>query len=285
MKTKFKLYREFGALNSEPVFRSFEQGAKSLGLEISESHDAIPVIWSVLWRGRMSANRQIYENCQKLNLPIIIIEVGNFYRGQTWRISINNVNRLGIFSNEDDLDHNRPKKLGIELENFQEFRRPEILITGQHEQSLQWQDQPSMNDWVFDLIKKIRNYTDRKIVFRPHPRCHTNIVHKDIVVMKPKKVEGTYDDYDFKSNSNYHCVINHNSGPAVQAAINGIPIICDNSSLAYPVSQQIKHIEQLVDVDREEWLIKLCHTEWTIDEVSKGIPIKRLLPKLESLMF
>jgi hypothetical protein len=72
---RFRLYREHGALNSVPVFNAFEQGVKSLGHEIVSSNEDVAVIWSVLWYGRMAANREIYEKCIRENKPIIIIDV------------------------------------------------------------------------------------------------------------------------------------------------------------------------------------------------------------------
>jgi hypothetical protein len=94
----------------------------------------------------------------------------------------------------------------------------------------------------------------------------------------PKKVPNTYDDFDI--DYNFHCVINHNSGPAVQAAIFGTPVICDSTSLAYPVGDSLKNIEKISLPDREEWFLKLCHTEWTRDEIAAGIPLRRILEKL-----
>lgn len=278
---KFKLYKQFGALNSEPIFSAVEHGLKSLGLTVSDDCDSIPIIWSVLWQGRMESNKLIYETAQKNKIPVVIIEVGNLNRNQTWRISVNNVNRLGFFANDGKLDLTRPGKLGIALKDFQPVRRPEILITGQHEQSLQWAGLQSVNDWVFEKYQEIRKYTDRPIIFRPHPRWPNNLVHKDIVICKPKKLAGTYDDYD--CDYNYHCVINHNSGPTVQAAIHGTPIVCDSSGLAYPVSNCLDTIEHVQMPDRTDWFLKLCHTEWTTDEIKSGIPIQRLLPRLQQL--
>jgi hypothetical protein len=94
----------------------------------------------------------------------------------------------------------------------------------------------------------------------------------------PKLVPGSYDDFDI--NYHYHCVINHNSGPAVQAAIKGIPIICDSTSLAAPVSNTVSDIENLQFPNRDDWFLKLCHTEWTVDEIIKGIPLQRLQLKI-----
>lgn len=271
---KFNIFRENGALNSPPIFDAIEQGIVAAGHSLSKSDDAIPVIWSVLWNGRMSANRAIYENSIKHHRPILIIEVGNFYRNVTWRISLNHINNLGIFGNDDDLDFDRNKKFKIQLKPLQQKRKAEILIAGQHQKSLQWQGQPSMIDWVDDLVIRIREISDRPIVVRPHPRSLFVYNSKNVIFEKPRPIPNTYDDFDI--NFNYHCVINHNSGIPVQSAINGVPTICDKSCLAYPVSSILRDIENPVLPEREHWLIKLLHTEWFVEEIRQGIPIKRL---------
>src|SRR6056300_920180 len=93
----FKLYREFGALNSQPVFDAFSQGLRKLGhIETSHNED-FAVIWSVLWKGRMRSNQNIYEQRLKSKKPTIIIEVGNLNRGTTWRLGLNHVIRNGYF--------------------------------------------------------------------------------------------------------------------------------------------------------------------------------------------
>ena len=106
---RFKLYRQYGALNSQPIFNAFAQGAQSLGHSIVDDHEDVAVIWSVLWSGRMSRNREVYYQCRNINKPVIIIEVGNLRRNHTWRISLNHINNLGEFANDRDLDSARPK--------------------------------------------------------------------------------------------------------------------------------------------------------------------------------
>jgi hypothetical protein len=273
---RFKLYREHGALNSVPVFNAFEQGLKSLGHESVQTDEDVAVIWSVLWQGRMLGNQQIYKKCIDSGKPIVIIEVGNLHRNTTWRISLNHINNLGIFGNTDNLDTTRPSKLGISLKPVNFNRRPEILIAAQHQASLQWQGMVPMAKWVQDTVYKIRQYSQRKIIVRPHPRSIFHLDMPGITVERPIKINGSYDDFNI--DYNYHCVINYNSGPAVQAAINGTPIICDSSSLASPVSDSFENIENIELPKRDEWFLKLCHTEWTVDEITAGIPIKRLFP-------
>jgi len=275
---KLRIYREYGALNSKPIFDAVETGLKKIGHTVVTTGEDIPIIWSVLWSGRMAPNKTIFETCRKNRIPIMIVEVGNLFRGKTWRISLNHINNEGFFENHSNLDLDRPKKLGVSLKNFQENRNPSILIATQHDRSLQWEGQPSMATWTSEQISKIRQYTDRPIVVRPHPRCRFSLNIAGVRLEVPKMIPGTYDDFDI--NYNYHCVINHNSGPAVQAAIHGVPIICNNSSLAYPVSDKLENIEKIVLPDREQWLLDLTHTEWTVDEIADGIPFRRILEKI-----
>jgi hypothetical protein len=271
---RFRLYREYGALNSKPVFDAFEQGLKSLGHEVVNTPDGIPVIWSVLWHGRMAHNERIYQT----HCPIVIIEVGNLHRGETWRVSLNHINSLGKFGNHEDLDSDRSKKLGVKLGAVKENRRPEIMIATQHQRSLQWQGQPPILDWVHSTVKQIRQHSDRKIIVRPHPRSPISLNIPGVEVGLPRQIVGSYDDFDIDYNC--HCVVNHNSGPAVQAAIHGTPIICDSSSLAGEISGKFEDIETAELPDREDWFLKLCHTEWTVEEISNGLPQSRLINKI-----
>jgi hypothetical protein len=276
---KFKLYKNFGALNSVPVFDAFVAGVRACGHEIVEDGEDVAVIWSVLWNGRMAGNQQIYNACVKQNKPVVVIEVGNLKRGQTWRISEAHINGLGIFGNIENLDPLRPQKLGVSLQPEKTKRRSEILIATQHSRSLQWQGQPSMEQWIRDTIVKIKRHSSRRIVVRPHPRSQIGEKFANAVIELPKKLANTYDEFDI--NYDYHCVINHNAGPSVQSIINGTPTICDSSSLAFPVSEKWENLENPQLPDRKEWFLKLCHTEWTVDEISQGIPLKRLEIHLE----
>lgn len=273
---KFKLYKEYGALNSPPVFDALEKGIINAGHQVVLENEDISVIWSILWSGRMRNNRKIYYSAINSNRPVLIVEVGNLKRGVTWRISLNHINNLGIFANTKDLDHSRPEKLGLSLSEFQKNRGNNILIACQHQESLQWEGMPPMKTWLESIVSKIQEHTRRQIVVRPHPRSPFSVNIPGIIFERPQKIPNTYDNFDISYN--YHCVINHNSGPAVQAAIQGVPILCDSSSLAAPLSIDYKDLETPYLSDRKDWFLKLCHTEWTVEEIQKGIPIIRLFP-------
>lgn len=275
---RFKLYRNFGALNSVPIFNAVEQGLKRLGHEIVDENEDVPVIWSVLWHGRMESNRQVYQHFTKKQKSVLIIEVGCLKRGVTWKISLNNINGLGFFGQTGDTDLKRSEKLGLEILPFKENRKKQILVACQHAKSLQWEGLPSIEQWVKDTISQIRRFSDREILVRPHPRWPLRENILGVGLSLPKKLINTYDDFDI--DYNFHCVINHNSGPAVQAAISGVPVICDSSSLAYPISEKWENLENAKLPDREKWFLELCHTEWTVEEIAQGIPLERIIKNL-----
>lgn len=275
---KFKIYRQYGSLNSGPIFDHLARGIKILGHDIVDHGEDVAVIWSVLWAGRMAGNQQVYKQCLSRNIPVLIIEVGNLKRNQTWRLSLNHINGHGIFADDFDLDIKRPKRLGVSLKDEKINRKSSILIATQHQRSLQWEGMPPMNLWIESTIKKIKSMTDRSIIIRPHPRSPLVKKIQGVTWQMPKKINNTYDDYDI--DYDHHLVINHNSGPAVQAAIEGVPVLCDTSSLAYSVSDTWENITNPTLKPRDEWFLKLCHTEWTLDEIASGGPLKRLLLKL-----
>jgi hypothetical protein len=277
---RFKIHKDNGALNSVPIFAALEQGIKNTGFSVVDSGQDVDVIWSVLWHGRMQRNQLIYNQCRAKGKPVMIIEVGNLVRGSTWRISLDHIHGLGIFGNHENLDKSRPTVLGLNLKPLNQKRNNKILIACQHERSLQWEGQPSMAEWAKRKVAEIRKFTEKDIIIRPHPRSPFTLTIPGVQVEQPKKIPNSYDSFDI--DYNYHCVVNHNSGPAVQAAINGVPVICDRSSLAFPVSDRIENINNPTLPDREEWFLKLCHTEWTVDEISKGLPIQRLVSALEN---
>jgi hypothetical protein len=236
------------------------------------------VIWSVLWHGRMAKNKQVYEHYRAQSKPVIVVEIGALYRGDTWKIAVNNITSQGYYGHLDDLDMDRPRKLQISLAT-QIVTKPSVVIAVQHDRSLQVAG-INMSEWVKHTIATLRNNTDRPIVVRPHPRCRLSLdnLPTGVTVETPQRLDNTYDSYDMHFDC--HAVINHNSGIGIQAAIAGIRPIVHNSSLAHPVSMEFADIEKPYNIDRELWLRQICHTEYTLDELRRGTWIQRIKPAL-----
>lgn len=265
------------ALNSGPVMSAVLDCLQASGIQTQENSmdsDAA-VIWSVLWAGRMQANRKVYEHYRSQGKPVIIIEIGALYRGNTWKIAVNNVNAHGYYGHLTNLDWDRPQKLNISLAK-QLNPKPNIIVAAQHDQSLQVELMGSMTQWVYTTVNILRNNTDRPITVRPHPRCKLVLpeLPPDVIIELPNKLTGTYDSFDMHYDC--HAVVNYNSGPGTQAAIAGVRPIVEFTSLAYPVGVGFADIECPYDKDRELWLTQICHTEYTLDELKRGTWLKRI---------
>ena len=134
--------------------------------------------------------------------------------------------------------------------------------------------------WITQQVNQLKQYTDRPIVVRPHPRCRLNTARLPATVQFeiPHKLANTYDSFDMHFDC--HAVVNYNSGIGIQAAIAGVRPVVEIGSLAYPVGIGFADIEQPYSKDRDLWLTQICHTEYTVDELRRGLWFKRIEPAL-----
>jgi len=282
---KFSLWTQYGAQNSKPVFDAF---AHSL---VAADHDVVwndpvsdvDVIWSVLFNGRMAQNKAIWDRARSQSKPVVVLEVGGIIRGTTWKVGLNGINRNAYFGDSGN-DSSRSSLLGLSLKPWRTDGKY-ILLCGQHEKSEQWKDMPRMSQWIIDTIESIQTYTDRPIIFRPHPRCqlpHIEKEFKNVYRQDPVHIQGTYDDFDMGFN-NIWATISYSSNPGIHSILNGVPAFVSTHSLAYDVSNDIDilhDIENPVMPDRIQWLNDYAWTEFTVAEIALGLPLKRLTNKI-----
>jgi hypothetical protein len=129
-----------------------------------------------------------------------------------------------------------------------------------------------MEDWVRQQINMIKRLTDRPIAVRPHPRSSLSI--PGVVMEMPRRLPNTYDDFDL--GFDYHAVVNYNSGVGIKAGIAGVPLITDVTSLAHPISIDPAQLESPPRVDRDQWLVEIAHTEYTLQEIREAQWLTRL---------
>ena len=268
--------------NSGPVMAAMLESLHGAGIrseENSMTSDAV-IIWSVLWSGRMAKNREIYQHYRNLGRPVIVIDIGSLRRGITWKVAVNNITALGHYGHTQDLDWDRPARLGVNLGTVHRSGS-HIVIAAQNSASLQVQDLHSIESWISQQIDEIRKHTDRAIRVRPHPRSRLAVsqLPTNVTVDFPRPVPNTYDSFDMQFDC--HAIVNYNSGPGIQAAVQGVRPMVHSSSLAHPVSVSIQDIERPYDINRDQWLVEICHTEYTVEEISQGLWLKRLSDRLQ----
>jgi hypothetical protein len=144
---------------------------------------------------------------------------------------------------------------------------------------------PTQSNWVINTIDELRKHTKRPIVFRPHPRCALPYIEKEfknVYRQNPRHVNGTYDDFDIGFN-NIWATVSYSSNPGIHSIIEGVPAFVSTHSLAYDVANDInslQNIETPLMPDRTQWLNDYAWTEFTIEEISEGMPLKLLTSKL-----
>ena len=235
---KVSLFTAYGALNSPPIFEALGRGIESCGDSIVRNdRDAdVAVIWSILFAGRMEPNQDVYNDFKSRGKPVVVIEIGQLRRGLTWRLGIDGINAAAKFP--------QPQK------------------------EQRWE--------------KLKKHSNRPIVLRPHPRdyltdfAYVSYKHPDTLISQPKSLNDI-DKVDFPQLlQKTHCVINWSSGPAIEAILNGVPVITSPNSFAYDLTTDIKQIEAPNKPDRTEWLEKMAYTEWYEQELAEGQPWKLL---------
>lgn len=275
---KFSLFTKFGALNSLPVFDAFAKGLQRHNQIVVEHdmHADVAVIWSVLWNGRMRPSQEVFKKFTETNRCVVVLEVGCLNRDLTWKIGINGVNR-NHFTWADNNNRQYPAQLNL---NDHAINGSDIVICTQNPLSEQWQGQPTVAKWLDNLIQKIRHYSDRSIIVRAHPRVPVqfNLAnYKKVSVVKPGPLSN--DQMFVNAIKNTRFVINHNSNPAVIAAIQGIPVYVDATSMAWDISNKsLANIETPDFTDKTQWLENIKKSEYTIDEIKKADLFSHLLP-------
>ena len=248
-------------------------GATDTVVENSMDADAA-LIWSVLWYGKMSGNKRIWDHYRAQNKPVIVIEVGGLIRNTTWKLGINGINRDADFALEEYMPDDRASKLGIVLQPWKQ-EGEYVLICGQHGHSEQWRNMPDMDTYYRNTITEIRKHSDKPIVVRSHPRFREGLhwscdmqwyKDNDVTWNIPKHIQQTYDSFDLEHMLKHtHFCVSHSSNAGINSVIQGVPAVVSEHSLAWDVSTSMGN--WLSKPDRHNWLNRLCYVEWFADEI------------------
>lgn len=259
--------------NAKEVYPQVLEAIGSTDELITNGEGDAALIWSVLWYGRMGGNKQIWERYREQGKPVIVIEVGGLIRNGTWKLGINGINRDANFAIPDIVGDERRKKLGVELKPWQD-EGEYILICGQHGHSEQWKHMPDMDTYYKQTIDAIRQFSDKPIVVRSHPRFREGLHwacdqswYKDqgVTWNIPKHIQETYDSFDLEHMLKHtHYTVSHSSNAGLTSILHGVPAVVSESSLAYDMGSAHDALRYM---DREEWINKLCYVEYYPDEI------------------
>lgn len=134
-------------------------------------------------------------------------------------------------------------------------------------------------DWAMKIILQLRRYTNRAIRIRAHPgdkraKKYCDRLIKLCVGRRLLNVELSTPDTSLEHDlKNCWAVVNHNSSPAVGAAIEGIPVFVtdpDRSQVREIAETRLDKIENPIIPNRDAWIQRLSQFHWSHQELQDG---------------
>ncbi len=214
--------------------------------------------------GKKELVRNWFRRQRQKNLDVIVLETGYINRGDGethhYAAGFNGLNGRADFRNHDMPD-DRAQKLGVELKPWRGGKH--IILCGQ----VPWDASVENSDhkaWLTAAAERIRSYSNRSIVYRPHPMARQSI---PFVPGTELSVQSLKDDLALA-----HCVVTYNSNTAVEALIDGVPVFAhDQGSMCWQVANKsLISVDVPNRPDRTEWLNSLAYAQWTLGEFRSG---------------
>ena len=196
-----------------------------------------------------------------------------------YSIGFDSVKGNANFYNQNSPD-TRWKKLKIELKPWR-TEGDHILVLGQNLKGIGTTNirktHSNPERWFAEEIQKIISSTNRNVIFRPHPLEKKRRYRDDKSGFGAEISTNLHLENDLK---NCWCVFSGTSNAAIDAVINGIPVVCnDTLSMAYDVSSHV-FSENLEMPNRTQWAHDLAYSQWSLLEMRLGVCWKHLREKV-----
>lgn len=209
----------------------------------------------------------IFRQQRDKKLDVIVLETGYVNRGDGenhhYAAGFNGMNGRANFRNKS-MGPERWAKLGVQLKPYS--RGDRVILCAQ----VPWDASVDHHEhlaWAVETASILKNMTMRPVVFRPHP-----------LAPLPKIAGCEYSTRPFAEDlKTAHCVVTFNSNSAVEALIEGKPVIAyDEGSMVWKLANKKLDLENLYCPERQQWANDLAHAQWTPDEMRQGLAWKHL---------
>lgn len=130
----------------------------------------------------------------------------------------------------------------------------------------------TVNDWLEEVVTKIKRFTDRPIIVRGHPGDKAAATYLASKLGRYTVSTNPHILDDFK---NAWAVVTYNSSPGVAAAIEGIPVFVDDPEPRYSQAYEVGNtdftkIEKPLLPERQKWVEKISMCHWKMSELADG---------------
>lgn len=219
--------------------------------------------------------REVLWAHQRAGVPCAYVDKGYYrdrapYKGLSlpkwWRLCWNDTHPTKYLMNVK-----RPTDRWELLDSRLQERNPagrDIVILGSSAKFHHTCGLPHPTEWARDLVRQIRTYSNRQILYRPKPSW-----------ADAEPVDGTVFDHGKKTRiedalARAYCSITYGSIACVDSILAGVPAIVLGNGVAGPVAEpRIPFIPQPRWVSHEErvqWISNLCYSHFRPQEIEDG---------------
>lgn len=208
-------------------------------------------------RGLGGSSRKAIQHCWATGRNFYAIDTGYFgneKKKNVHRVTKNSLQYLGPVV---DRDGNRASQFGYRFKKFKSGSK--ILLVPPSEKVMNMFHQPSPELWVDNVIKELKEYTDRPIEVR----------------LKPNRAERTSTaTIQAALADDVYCLVTFNSIAAVEALMEGKPAIVLGQNAASVVAEtSLTNIENPRIPNRDEmdaYMANLAYQQFTVAEFRSG---------------
>lgn len=182
-----------------------------------------------------------------------------------FRVAVDEFQPLAYMSTQP-APPNRFRKLRLEPKPYRTLDDGIILFDGASNKFCIWKKLGDQREWAIKMLNKIRQHTDRPIVYRPRP-SHNAVA----------KIEGFgFSDGELdKELARTRVVVSYGGNIGFDCALAGVSHFAIGDSIARPISEtnwsriDSPHIPH--KWIREQWLNDVCYCQWNEREIANGL--------------
>lgn len=197
--------------------------------------------------GILRGTGDIIRKCERVGRSYHYLDHGYIGAGHYdgyYRVALNG--RQSVIPVEREWSSDRFKSLGVELKPWRKDGKHILIVplTGAVADFYQI----DAKNWLADTAQKISKHTDRNVLVKAKGEGNIQEALRDC-----------------------WCVVTHSSNCAVDALLEGVPVVTLGESAAEPVSWNLEDIERPYWPERENWAFGLAWHQWRLDELRSGL--------------
>lgn len=259
-----------GKESQDTIVRGFAKGAGAQILPIQHylKGGIPPKASGVIFAGMLRGNMLLYNDVMAKGVDYYYIDHAYFKSGYdhpAWmRVTRNGFAQNNIITN-DQTRWNTYFQKPMMPYNFED--KSKILVLPP---SPAVKRTFGVDNWLDKVIRTLTRHTNRQIVVREKGGPVLDSTGTKTIEWQkfhhPQTIDEMWNDL--------YCVVTFNSAVGIQALQKGIPTICTKFCPAWPLSNKLENIENLLKFNRTPLFASLSWGQYTLDEMESGEAIR-----------